>query len=186
MNSVSFRATYMEDPWILPSPSSLVGPIETDVPFPATMIAYQANLDQVAKPSPSSSRTEEEDPYVLPTWAVESSYAHDFLDDVFPSDEAIIESMLGVEPPWEDLHHRSYFLPKLNHMEHEEYREILSEKIGSPVVPLSSSSQMADGNMENLSPTIPINISRDPKKVENVYIGVDCSPDEIKEYTELF
>ena len=25
-----------------------------------------------------------------------------------------------------------------------------------------------------------------PGKVENVYIGVDCSPDEIKEYTELF
>ena len=40
--------------------------------------------------------------------------------------------------------------------------------------------------MENLSPTIPINISGDPGKVENVYIGEDCSPDEIKEYTELF
>ena len=45
---------------------------------------------------------------------------------------------------------------------------------------------MANGNMENLSPTICINISRDPGKVENVYIGADCSPDEIKEYTELF
>ena len=41
-------------------------------------------------------------------------------------------------------------------------------------------------NMANLSPTIPINISRDPGKLENVYIGVDCSPDEIKEYTKLF
>ena len=40
--------------------------------------------------------------------------------------------------------------------------------------------------MENLSPTIPINISRDPGKVENVYIRADCSPDEIKEYTMLF
>ena len=40
--------------------------------------------------------------------------------------------------------------------------------------------------MANLSPTIPINISRDPGKVENIYIGVDCSPDEIKEYIELF
>ena len=45
---------------------------------------------------------------------------------------------------------------------------------------------MTDGNMANLSPTIPINISRDPGKVENVYIGVDYSPDEIKEYTALF
>ena len=40
--------------------------------------------------------------------------------------------------------------------------------------------------MANLSPTIPINISRDPGKVENVYIGASCSLDEIKEYTELF
>ena len=71
-------------------------------------------------------------------------------------------------------------------MQREDYREILSEKIGSLVVPLSSLGQMADGNMVNLSPTIPINISRDPGKVENVYIGVDCSLDEIKEYTELF
>ena len=45
---------------------------------------------------------------------------------------------------------------------------------------------MVNGNMENLSPTIPINISHDPGKVENVYIGADCSPHEIKEYTELF
>ena len=54
------------------------------------------------------------------------------------------------------------------------------------MVPLSSTGQMVDGNMANLSPTIPINISRDPGKVENVYIGVSCSPNEIKEYTELF
>ena len=77
------------------------------------MIAYQANLECVAEPSPSSSRMEEEDPYVLTAWAVQSSHAHDYLDMVFPSYEAIIEVMLGVEPPWEELHHRSYFLPSL-------------------------------------------------------------------------
>ena len=70
-------------------------------------------------------------------------------------------------------------------MERDEFRDILSENIGSPVVPLSSLGQMADGNMANLSPTIPINISCDPGKVENIYIGAGCSPDEIKEYTEL-
>ena len=88
--------------------------------------------------------------------------------------------------PWEELHHRSYFLPELDRMERDEFRDILSEKIGSPMVSLSSPSQMADGNMANLSPTIPINISCDPSKVENVYIGAVCSLDEIKEYIELF
>ena len=45
--------------------------------------------------------------------------------------------MSGVEPPWEELHHRSYFLPELDRMEHDDFRDILSENIGSPMVPLS-------------------------------------------------
>ena len=56
----------------------------------------------------------------------------------FPSDEAIIEAMSRVEPPWEELHHRSYFLPELDRMEHEDLREILSKMIGSIMVPLIS------------------------------------------------
>ena len=176
----------MEDPWILPSLSPSNGPVETDVLLPATMIIYQANIDYVAEPSPSFSQTEEEDSYVLPAWEVESSHMHDFLDDVFPSDESIIEAMSGVEPPWEELHHRSYFLPELDHLEREDFREILSERIGSPMVPLSSPGLMADGNMENISPTIPINISSDPGMIKNVYIGAECSHAEILEYTKLF
>ena len=71
-------------------------------------------------------------------------------------------------------------------MEREDFREVLSEIIGSPMVPLSSPSPMADGNMANISPTIPIIISHDPGKIENVYIGVECSHVEIQGYTELF
>ena len=123
---------------------------------------------------------------MLLAWALDSSHSHDCLDDDFPSDEAILESMSGVEQPWEELHHRSYFLPKLDRMECDDFREILIENIGSPVVPLSSPGLMADRNMANVSPTIPINISHDPGKVENVYLGADCSPDEIKEYSTLF
>ena len=40
MRSVSFRTIHMEHPWILPTPSTPSEPIVTDVPFPATMIAY--------------------------------------------------------------------------------------------------------------------------------------------------
>ena len=72
-----------------------------DVPLPATMVAYQANLGCVVEPSPSSSQMEEEDPYVFPAWVVQSSHVHDCLDSVFPLDEVIIEAMSGVEPPWE-------------------------------------------------------------------------------------
>ena len=45
---------------------------------------------------------------------------------------------------------------------------------------------MADENMVNISSTIPINISRDPGRIENVYYGAECSHAEIQEYTELF
>lgn len=123
---------------------------------------------------------------MLPTWAVQSSHMHNCLDSVFPSDEVIIKAMSGVDPPWEELHHRSYFLPELDRLEREEFREVLSERIGSPMVPLSSPGSMADGNMANISTMIPINISRDPGRIENVYIGAECSHVEIQEYTKLF
>ena len=65
LNSVSFCTTHMEDPWILPSLSPSNGPIKIAVLLPVAMIAYQANLDCVAEPTPSSSRMED-DLYVLP------------------------------------------------------------------------------------------------------------------------
>ena len=138
--SVSFCTSNMEDPWVLSALSTSSEPVVTNVSLPATMIAYQTNIESVAEPSPSSSWTEEEDPYVLPAWAVQSSHAHDYLDTVFPSDEAIIEAMLGFEPPWEEIHHRYYFLHELDCLECEDFREVLSERIGSPMVPLSSRS----------------------------------------------
>ena len=137
-NLVSFCTTHMEDPWILPSPSTSSDPVETSASLPAAMIAYQDNLQSVAEPHSSSSWMEEEDPYVLPAWAVQSSHAHDYLDMIFPLDEVIIEAMSRFEPPWEELHHRSYFLPDLDHLEHEDYREILSQRVGIPMIPLSS------------------------------------------------
>ena len=103
------------------------------MPFPTTLVAYQANIDHVVDPSPSSSQMEEEDLYVLPPWVVDSSHSHDYLDDVFPLDEAILKAMSGIEQPWEELHHRSYFLPKLARLECDDFRAILSKKIGSPL-----------------------------------------------------
>ena len=70
VRSVSFRTSHMEDPWILPTPNTLSEPIVTDVSLPTTMVAYQANIGCVVEPIPSSSQMEEEDPYVLPAWAV--------------------------------------------------------------------------------------------------------------------
>jgi hypothetical protein len=46
-------------------------------------------------------------------WATSLSCSHDFLYGTLPSDEAIIEAMNGPNKPWDDMHHRSYFLTEL-------------------------------------------------------------------------
>ena len=189
LSSGPFRTLHLEDPWTLPSlctSSEDSRLTKMNMPLSTTLVAYQANIGDVVDPSPSSSWTEEEDPYALPALVVVSSHSHDCLDDIFLTDEAILEAMPGLEKPSGELHHRSYFLPKIDDIECDEYKAIFSEKIGRFVVPLGSPSKYVEGNMANLSPTIHINISRVPGKVENVYIGVDCSPDEIKECIELF
>ena len=40
--------------------------------------------------------------------------------------------------------------------------------------------------MATIAETIPINISRTPGVVENVFVAADCSPEEIQIYTNLF
>jgi hypothetical protein len=40
--------------------------------------------------------------------------------------------------------------------------------------------------MASISPTITIDISHTPRKIENVHISADCSLEEILIYTELF
>ena len=44
----------------------------------------------------------------------------------------------------------------------------------------------SEGNMLVISKTVPINISRNPNVIENVFIGAECSPEEIQIYTDLF
>jgi hypothetical protein len=83
------------------------------MPLSTSEIVYQVVLDSFVVPDPITSQTDEEDPILKPVWATSSSCSHEFLDENFPSDEAIIEAMNGSEKPWDDMHHHSYFLPKL-------------------------------------------------------------------------
>jgi hypothetical protein len=62
----------------------------------------------------------------------------------------------------------------------------LNDIIGHVVVPLDTHNIYVEGNMASIYPTIKIDISRTPGKVENVDIGADCSLEEIVIYIELF
>ena len=55
-----------------------------------------------------------------------------------------------------------------------------------PINLLATQEIYAEGNMATIIATIPINISRNPGVMENVFVGADCSPEEIQIYTDLF
>jgi hypothetical protein len=67
--------------------------------------------------------------------------------------------MNGSDRPWNDMHHRSYFLPDLVRIEQDEFRSTLSEMVSHVVVSLDTHGIYAEGNMANIYPTISINIS---------------------------
>jgi hypothetical protein len=108
------------------------------------------------------------------------------LDLVFPSDEEILEAMTGPDRPWDDLHHRSYFLPEMRRVEEGEFTTTMNRDATCPAKPLATHRIYVEGNMVSIAETIPIDISRTPGIVENVFIGSDCSSKEIQVYTELF
>jgi hypothetical protein len=55
-----------------------------------------------------------------------------------------------------------------------------------PINLLATKDIYAEGNMETIAETIPINISRTPSVVENVFVRADCSLEEIQIYMDLF
>ena len=62
----------------------------------------------------------------------------------------------------------------------------LAGDVDTPINPLLREGIFAEGNMEKISTTIPVNISTNPNVVENVHIDANCSPEEIAIYTALF
>jgi hypothetical protein len=108
---------------------------------------------------------------------VQSSCLSNFLDDTLPSDKSILEDMYGPNWPWDDMHHCSYFLPELVKIEHDDFTSTLTEMVNHSMVPLDTHGIYDEGNMANIYPTIMIDISHIPGKIENVYIGADYFPE---------
>jgi hypothetical protein len=55
-----------------------------------------------------------------------------------------------------------------------------------PINPLETHAAYAEGNMEIIVEMIPIDISRTPGVMENIFIRADCSSEEIQIYIDLF
>jgi hypothetical protein len=118
----SFHMTYFEDPWILPSPSAMMdetGYLGMSMPLSAVEVVY--SLVQQASTNPDPTLSQELDPLLESIWAQGSLANIDSLDLILPSDEVVIEAMTSPDKPWEDIHHRSYFLPELSRIKAREF-----------------------------------------------------------------
>ena len=73
--------------------------------------------------------------------------------------------MNGSDKPWDEMHHRSYFLPELERIEQDDFQYTLIGIVGHVVVPIDTHDIYAKGNMVSISPTITIDISRTHGKI---------------------
>jgi hypothetical protein len=177
---LSFRTTYFDDPWILPSPFPTMdgtGHPGMSMPLPTTEVVYSLVQEDSANPNPTSAQ--EFNPLLEPIWAQGSFTDTDSLDLVLPSDEAVIEAMTSPDKPWDDLHHISYFLPELSRIEAGEFTLTMTGDRSCPINPLATRDVYAEVNMESIVETVPINLSRTPSVIDNVFFGAYCSPEEI-------
>jgi hypothetical protein len=89
------------------------------------------------------------------------------------------------DTPWDDGHHRSIFFLEQHTIENYQRISTPSTVVIS-TVPESTHDVFSEGNLSNISPTIPIDISIKHGVVKNVHIRASCSHDEIATYTSLF
>ena len=185
----SFKIAYLSDPWTLPQ--SVISVTEerttgTTSPLSAVEVAYTTVQEQSADECSSCLADEERNIYPLPVLSTFSPSGSDPLDTELFTDETIMEVMCPVDKPWEVSHHRSSFLPTTDHSERFDLELTMRKKYDWFRNPFSTKPVFVEGNLSNVSTTIPINISSNPNVTENLLIGADCSPDEIRVYMALF
>jgi hypothetical protein len=147
----SFRMTYFDDPWILPSPSATMdgtGHPGMSMTLSAAEVAY--SLVQQASTNTDPTPTQEFDPLLEPIWAQGSLTDTDSLDLLFSSDKEIIEAMTSPDKPWDDLHNRSYFLPELIQFEEGESTLTMIGDRSCPINPLATRVVYVEGNMASI------------------------------------
>jgi hypothetical protein len=155
------------DPWIVPLSDDYLhyGDI---MPLSLVQLAYQAI--QLATPSPCSLLDTSPDPFHV----------------VFHIDEMIMTIMSMEYTPWENGHHRSIIFLELETIESYQWISNPSSVVTIYPVPKPIHNVLYEGNLGNISPTIPLDIFIKPGVMENVHIGESCSADEVQIYKSLF
>jgi hypothetical protein len=112
----------------------------------------------------------------------------------FQCDEEILEELQHPDSPLDPLHHRALFLPQeaLMPLSHNPIYAVETKDFipSGPIDwfnnPIPAPNAFEEGNLDNISPTIKIDISIKPTIVEEIIIGAACTPQEIIAYKALF
>ena len=106
----------------------------------------------------------------------------DPFSSTFLTYENILETMMLEGETWEDYHHHSH-LPDyeyyLSELYHPSIKNFFSNSL--PINAIDS-----ERNLSNIEETISIDILTKPGIVENIHVGVSCSPSELESYRSLF
>ena len=111
------------------------------------------------------------DCYHMPYWLENPSPYLDYLSHTFPMDESIMEVMSLDEMPWEDYHHRSSFLSPCHMVEDHFTSMVSSDIVLNPQSLILTRSVDSEGNLCNITKTMPLDISVKPGVLENIFIG---------------
>jgi len=111
---------------------------------------------------------EELDQCSFPNWAEFPSSPHDFLNDITPSNESILEFMILFEIPWEYSHYISSFLLNMEKMEKELKSLVSIDVIDQSQFPSTSYPMPLEGNLRNISKTNSIEILVKLRVVEHI------------------
>ena len=79
------------------------------------------------------------------------------------------------EMNWEGYHHRSYFLPPFHMVENHFASTVSSDIVLHPQYLILTHNVVSEGNVCNITKTIPIDISMKPGVAENISIGQNSS-----------
>jgi hypothetical protein len=110
--------SYFNDPWILTFQlASMEGVGHLGMTMPLSIVDVSYSIVQQASTNPNLAPPQELDPILEYVWAQDSLTTYYPMELLFPYDEAILESMTRLDRHWDDLHHRSYFLPELKRIE---------------------------------------------------------------------
>jgi hypothetical protein len=155
------------DPWVIPELGDYLR-YGDQMPLSLVESAYQAIQSET--PSTPSLGDSSPDPFHV----------------IFPTDEMIMSIMSMEDTPWHDGHHRSILFLEQHTIESYQWISTSLTVVVISSIPESTHDVLYEGNLSNISPTIPLDISIKPGVVENVHIKASCSTDEVFTYKSLF